>query len=516
MKKSILALGAAAAVAGFAGVAHAEGFIGAGTGSSAPTAATVALAANGVGHYLFQPYFTTQGDNNTLLSVVNTDAKNGKAVKVRFRGAANSDDVMDFTVFLSPGDVWTASLTQGADGLSQITTPDNSCTLPQVIKGEPFATFRLQAALTDAQKAEHTREGYVEILNMADVPEFIGAAKNPLFTNIKHKLDKNGKNGVAPCDYAAFGRLTNTGWTDAAGIQADGLAGPTGGLMGGWQIVKLSNISTYSGNHVAISANTAAGAPGVGNIVFSPQKEDALPAKPTNAVTADPLLTSGAVKAAYMDLPDMSTPLVAGANADTQALLLSGALAKGRIMNEFVSTVAGAPVPGNTDWVVSQPTRRYAAALQYGKLGSSTRVLNVTAAFGDYYNPGNTSIKIDGKFGDVICTDGALSGTDREESRGGVSFSPRNVPEFCGEVFVLSFNDNGAAPSKVLSANLTKQTANIVYTDKSIVQAGWAQLSFNNGAVSTWKGLPVTGFAATSLVNQAQNGNYGYTLPHRW
>jgi hypothetical protein len=68
----------------------------------------------------------------------------------------------------------------------------------------------------------------------------------------------------------------------------------------------------------------------------------------------------------------------------------------------------------------------------------------------------------------------------------------------------------------VLSANVTKQTANVLYTDKSIVQAGWAQLSFQSGGITGWTGLPLTGFAATSLLNQAQNGNYGYTAAHRW
>ena len=55
------------------------------------------------------------------MSIVNTDNVNGKIVKVRFRGAANSEDLLDFQVFLSPSDVWTASLTQGADGKTLIT-----------------------------------------------------------------------------------------------------------------------------------------------------------------------------------------------------------------------------------------------------------------------------------------------------------------------------------------------------------------------------------------------------------
>ena len=33
---------------------------------------------------------------------INADPPKGEPVKVRFRGAANSDDILDFSVFLSP------------------------------------------------------------------------------------------------------------------------------------------------------------------------------------------------------------------------------------------------------------------------------------------------------------------------------------------------------------------------------------------------------------------------------
>jgi len=72
MKKSILASSIAAAVFG----------LGAVTGAQA------------AGDILLVPYFSAQGANATLLSIVNTDTVNGKAVKVRFRGAANSDDLL--------------------------------------------------------------------------------------------------------------------------------------------------------------------------------------------------------------------------------------------------------------------------------------------------------------------------------------------------------------------------------------------------------------------------------------
>ena len=111
MKKNVLALSIATAVVGFAGSAHAIGTIG-----GAATATQLTFGDTGIGHMLLVPYFSTQNGNATLLSLVNTDTVNGKAVKVRFRGAKNSDDIFDFQVFLSPGDVWTANVSQNADG----------------------------------------------------------------------------------------------------------------------------------------------------------------------------------------------------------------------------------------------------------------------------------------------------------------------------------------------------------------------------------------------------------------
>ena len=108
---------------------------------TATTATQLKWGSNEPGHQLITPYFSTQGDNNTLLSYVNTDRVNGKLLKVRFRGAANGDALLDFMVLLAPGDVWTASLSQGPDGLARISSPDKSCTLPSLpAQGVSFDT----------------------------------------------------------------------------------------------------------------------------------------------------------------------------------------------------------------------------------------------------------------------------------------------------------------------------------------------------------------------------------------
>ena len=111
MKKSIVALGAALV----AGAAHAV--IVQPITNDAVATQMAQVQAGGIGHVLVTPYFSTANGNTTLLSLVNTDSVNGKAVKVRFRGAANSDDILDFTVLMSPSDVWTASVERGPDGI---------------------------------------------------------------------------------------------------------------------------------------------------------------------------------------------------------------------------------------------------------------------------------------------------------------------------------------------------------------------------------------------------------------
>ncbi len=304
MKKSILASSIAAAVFGLGAVgAHA-----------------LTVQPGGVGDVLIVPYFSTQADNATLLNITNTDLKSGKAVKVRFRGAANSDDVFDFQVFLSPGDVWTANISKGADGLSRLTTSDKSCTKPSaaVLNATPFITSRLDQRLTGDALAAGTREGYIEIIGMADIPKdstvTTGRAQdwapdagnttapqtsglamttfppvtaadriNPLWTAIKHV------NGVAPCAGTAFTaldstdafNLTNTkaalSWVPAgtAGGPAAqyGMTPSTGGLMADWSIVNVVNAAAWGGQAVALTATSTDRSLALTdmNVVYSPQ-----------------------------------------------------------------------------------------------------------------------------------------------------------------------------------------------------------------------------------------------------
>ena len=49
---------------------------------------------------LVMPHFEHRPQS--VIQVVNEETRTKGALKVRFRGAANSDDILDFTIFLSP------------------------------------------------------------------------------------------------------------------------------------------------------------------------------------------------------------------------------------------------------------------------------------------------------------------------------------------------------------------------------------------------------------------------------
>ena len=508
MKKSIVALGAALV----AGAAHAV--IVQPITNDAVATQMAPVEAGGIGHVLVTPYFSTANGNTTLLSLVNTDSVNGKAVKVRFRGAANSDDILDFTVLMSPADVWTASVERGPDGISRIIANDTTCVLPwQLVEGNDnsFRTSRLDQARSAEALAMHTQEGYVEYLNMADI-----LPGTPVFAATKHV--KN----VAPCTQAVMDTLMNTTEITKGEANALGLGNPTGGLFGNWSIFNNANITSYGGGHASVAAVDNNGARAAARLFFSPQT-DAMADTP-NVVfnTADPLLnvaagaTVPAVDPLWLDLPDLSTPYVTAdaSSPATRADNLSRSLAATTVMNEFVATAAGASVPFSTDWVFSQPTRRYAVALNYA---DGNAIYRGTAA--THYNTRNIvtarNVSVNGvNVGNILCVPGQLNGFNREEGNAVGELSPAPSFQICGEVGTLTFNNSA---SQVLNGQLTNATVRIMQgTPRAMVQAGWASINVRDAGTTTPVGVPVLGFAATSFANGQTGGNFGDAINHRY
>lgn len=543
---------------------------------SATDATTLTLAEGGVGHMLLVPYYSAQNGNMTVLHIVNTDTINGKAVKVRFRGAANSDDVMDFQVYMSPGDVWTGAVTAGADGIAQIQSADNTCSVPALGINAPkaFSTGRLNSKKSATELANGTREGYVEIFNMADIPSdkiyTVGSTtstNSALYTAIKHV------NGVAPCSVASsaaettlFGiALTNYVAEDVAANA--GFNTPTGGLMGDWYIINVPETTTFSGADTAVVAN------GRGNFVHFPQVDTGVAAAVIDNYTADPLLrtaayradstlnsTTGtpALSAGNYDLPDMSTPYLLPASypaepADitrakylplAQADRLTTALSVGTVTNQYANDES---ISAKTDWVFSMPTRRYSVVANYAAITSSQAAVDTNVAYrlfsnlkgdhtlnagltalataniltaavsAEWFTPTNTLLATD-ESGNICVKADAQKFWDREETTPGAStaapvFSPR-TPGVAATVALCGETSVLAFKStgnSVLASSVARTTITSgTYTN------GWGVVTTNNAGF----GLPVLGASFIKLSNPqvaaGLSGTYGITWPHRF
>jgi hypothetical protein len=144
---------------------------------AAGTAQAVTLSPDGLGQLLIYPYYTVRAnaDGNaydSLFTVVNT--KNiSKAVRVSFREGKAGHVVLDFSLYLSPKDVWTAAITQTPDGAGAIMkTGDTSCTSPPIpANGESFKNYLFSGTNADGEDttADRTKEGYIEVIEMAEI-----------------------------------------------------------------------------------------------------------------------------------------------------------------------------------------------------------------------------------------------------------------------------------------------------------------------------------------------------------
>ncbi|UCU99850.1 cell surface protein [Acidovorax radicis] len=594
MKKNVLALSIAAMVGGFAGVAQADVFapgaaatgavLGTNVAAEPGVAGAVAVNAtvlevnsNNVGHMLVVPYYTAQNGNMSVIHLSNTDRANGKAVKIRFRGAANSDDVKDFQLFLSPGDVWTGAVLQGADGAAVLYSADKSCTVPAIpATGTAFATARLNATTN----VNGTREGYVEIFNMADIPSVklytstqtssgtvagaAGTANSVLYTAIKHA------SGVAPCSVAGsasrtlLDEIAMTNYTAAAHAASVGFGAATTGLSADWYILNLAQTTAFSGSATAIEARVAAaGAAGAANYVHFPQTDAGSGAffatanKSADTYTADPLLrtlvndfakasvTGPVVTPLFIDLPDMSTPYLAaqapaGAAGDAnlpklQAVALTAALSRTSVSNQYALDTG---ISAQTDWVFSMPTRRYSVAANYKAATTSAAnyrlysdlsviatgpALPVVAAAthglaDEWFYPGNTQVDSRGN----ICVNAdAMRFFDREETTTGNApiFSPAVASQLalCGETSVLSFSSGKVLGS---SSDLTATTMASPYVNGwTLVSTANAFVGANNTNAFTG-GLPILGDAFIKMKNdsaaQGFASTFGLTWGHRY
>jgi hypothetical protein len=454
-------------------------------------AEAVYLNPDGLGQVLIYPYYTVNAKAagaapfSSLLSVVNSTGS-AKAVKVRFIEGRNSQEVLDFNLFLSPKDVWVAGIIPTADGGAGVFTPDSSCTSPVVSKDPlaptPFVNYLFSGTNDDGAGSglDRTREGYVEIIEMGNL---VGTTA----ITVTH-----GVNGAAPeCK-----NLLDVG-TNSSKIDND-LYNPNGGLFGGISLVNVLSGEDFTADAVALDEFRSVCRVAVdGGCYDRPGdvKPDLQDADPTATVIYGKQVITTAIAPG-------------GRNVDA----VSAVLMHKTVMNEYVLDKG---TNSTTDWVMTMPTKRY------------------------YYNSdGQVEYLFQRNFGETgACDTASFSIYDREEFQRPGGFSPPppagEAPRVCWEATVLSFNNGQALAS------------NNQLTVATTFQNGWASITFNPGvytqayidggailypryhelpmASATFFGLPVIGFAAQTFQNGAIPGaggliqsNYGGNFVHKY
>ena len=361
----------AAVLAGLAGVVGIAG-----------SAQAVNINPDGTGQVLLYPYYTTNGGNLTLLSVVNT-SDNAKAVKVRFMESENSQEVLDFNLYMSAYDVWTAAISAMPEGASYddcdpdlkdstdiicegplltVAADETTCTVPMLYGAQPFLPFQYQYGTKGdggSQSQARMNEGHFEMIEMGALTAGTDADGNP----------KDSWAGVA-ATHGEFG--TGKAWQPKdcealvdAWVDSDdakkvgdwikqptcGVEAPSGGLFGGAAIVNPMQGSMHTYDAIALNGWNGTGFEQetcTAGICVEGASIHAVPG------TVLPNLDSGSTSEAIVFSEEGD--VYESGMMDSAVDAVSYVLMHDTLMNEYTTETG---VAAETEWVVTFPTKRF-------------------------------------------------------------------------------------------------------------------------------------------------------------
>lgn len=449
-------------------------------------AQAVHVNPDGLGQVLLYPFYTTNDGQDTLIQLVNT-TDDYKAVKIRILESMNSQEVLDFNLYLSPYDHWSALITATEDGGASISTGDTSCTVPTGVSDGLTIPFRTtlfdgsgDATADSVATVDRTAEGYVEVIEMGviiDSDDGVAAA-------IKHI---GGIPGGDPdsCDFLDTRWGASGVW--GGGQPNDSISAPAGGLYGYGILIDVARATDATYDAVAID-NWTEGSP------FH-----------TGPGFLTPNLGNGSTDYDVFDEGGVVSGSTAGDLAGWDAI--SALFMHNSISNDYVLEPS---IGAGTDWVVTFPTKR-------------VYVNGISAPlepFSDEWDPETST----------ACEVFSIRYFDREEGEpidppSLNDFSPLppvgEIPEFsfCWEANVLSFNGSDVLGSVAAG----RSGANFNFEDD--FNNGWARLDFNNVENQletldhTFFGLPTIGFAVQRYINgntaSGDTNNYAGTVTHK-
>lgn len=502
----------------------------AGVAGIAASAQAVNLNPDGLGQVLIYPYYTTRNGNTTLLSVVNT-TEDAKAVKVRFMEGKNTREVLDFNLYLSPYDVWTAALIDGGVvdvnceldggfgeegngqcGVPHLLTTDTTCTVPYLFEMastgpglQTFLPFRLDDGGGD--DIDRAAEGHFEMIEMGVVTdEDEGSA-----TALTHEVLTNYADGPAePVNCQQLVDAWTTGGTGPGGVPLDDgywtidpsvdIEPPSGGLFGGAAVINVGEGYMFSYDAKAI------------NGFQSDAAVDALTTLHAIPGTVEPGLNSGDITEATVFLDDGSTLVSSGLTRGVDAV--SFVFMHDQLYNEYSIE---SDINGFTEWVITFPTKHFYVFEEDS--GSTTPLAPFTEQWDETDGTACEPVLLNDVF-------------DREEQSELVPGTPGQPPvvspapptpppvdvipfELCFETNVIKFAESGA--DEVDTTPILGAKNAITFELPEGYETGWAALELDDyvdelGAGSRdplggLEGLPVTGFSVQKFGNQnAQAG----------
>lgn len=308
------------------------------------------LNSSGEGQVLVFPYYTVNGGNSTLISIVNTTS-DGKALKLKFHEGYNGRDVLDLNVYLAPFDTWAGEVADAGSSDSDGATlfsEDASCTIPALASvvnrpglfsiqfsdanylGENTAAGPTGNSDGGPVTIDRTREGHMDVIEMG------------VLTNAAHdSLANTIAMSASSCAQLVNAWSDNGYWTENATTD---LSPPSGGLYGTEAIVDVAQGIFYSVNAAAID--------GFSTAVMHTAPGDATPDLNTPSPSSNGLTTAFVPVNGKMLELDYNRPVDA-----VSALFMVDVLS-----NDFdKSTDVGAM----SDWVFTTPTKRFYVDSRY-------------------------------------------------------------------------------------------------------------------------------------------------------
>ncbi len=492
--------------------------------------AEMALNERGLGQVLLYPYYTVNNGNDTYVTVTNTTNR-GKAVKLRFRESRNSRPTLEFSIYLSPYDVWSAALfSLDANGPANLVTADTSCTvptirtntaLPQTASGLRYVPFRNFAyAQTHADGGDpglaRSREGHIELIEMGTLRP--GAAPTQVLEEVTHNSASGTPNTGVPANcnaVVANWDSINGAWGGTSGNRQLDIDLPTGGLYGTAQIISVANGTLHAYAAEAIEGFYG-GTAAPGGLHQAPDV-----GKPDLADGSD-----GSATVTARVVLDDGNPVLASFDAG-RADAVSALLMQDAIYNEFDTE---ASIGATSEWIVSFPTKSY----------YTDRTGPALAPFVEAFpDDGQACERIAPSFWDretlpTLSPSCLPPGASNPPGSALPPCPPASSFTLCGSASSTAINAAGAtgpifgavAPFR-LSLNASGGIADrghlrYVFSRStapldSSLPAGSRVLVAKDGR--SFSGLPVIGFAATNYVNSnAQPGrlaNYSAAVRHR-